>query len=328
MLVTDHHCIAVRPPIYNVSSTLSIKDTVGELKLGEPFTVNLSQSLYGHTQALLYNLVYPMRFSRPCLKKTATQPENVTQSGFPKPTFLLSMSSSKSPTTALANTPHLPDEIKFKILKELFDDSVLRGSEFLRFERKWADSLLKLPGWAHLVPEAVYGDKRVILEMMFKDFTEPDRRAIYVFPYPPPLAAQHIRILQLRFNGYTGISDHSRVPAAMVRFLRRLQAGQLGFDNLELLRVVVNHGVELPKKRGFHRKFVRDFSRLRPFHFEADKLEVEMNYHICENSCYMYRDRLICELIARLRAQLTDGHNSWDDPETETGASHEDEEEA
>ncbi|KAF2875689.1 hypothetical protein BDV95DRAFT_591141 [Massariosphaeria phaeospora] len=188
-----------------------------------------------------------------------------------------------------ANTPwaSLPEEIRFQILEYVLTFPHGIHSECWPWTRKTRVApLLTIPSMAHLVPEALHSNNSLTIRLTFKPQTPKDGKgATYKTQLDYPLGTNNKWVKDLEFHALPDHfmfdnGDHNSFPM-QYSWLQKLANGELGFSQLESLRIVIKPRHYCPDvgEDILLRQFFLDLKEAQkdtgPLRFRVKTLEVE-----------------------------------------------------
>ncbi|KAF2741876.1 hypothetical protein M011DRAFT_462896 [Sporormia fimetaria CBS 119925] len=200
----------------------------------------------------------------------------------------------------MPNLLDLPDELKLEIINHYVGPGDIHSYHFPEYRKEHLDKLLAIRGLAHLVPEATFKHRKVVIQLDNKPGNPPNSSPSVI--YYPKGPAKFIRELEIRpykpwkLDG-TGTTEHpTKEPTVqMLRWLRRLASGELGFERLKSLRVVI----ELKDDMCYGGiLWMLRCNPTRPIVLDVEKLEFEILWgHKCKLpfDCRNFRCDTLCE---------------------------------
>jgi hypothetical protein len=126
----------------------------------------------------------------------------------------------------------VPAELLVKILSEYLKfPNGIHSDRFHSIKKVRVDKLLSIPSYAKIVPEALYRDNKLTINAEIIAKTKSQTRILY----PQAIQTNYIRDLEFQFR-----LDYfpNRLRSLMqLSWLRKLAAGELGFENLDSFRI-------------------------------------------------------------------------------------------
>lgn len=177
---------------------------------------------------------------------------------------------------ATARMPHLPDEIKLKIF-EHFIPPLPKGIHSARWPivSRMRIERYTVPGIFPLVAEALYKKNRIIITPTIvyerNPVTLTDRFDEISIRYPKPEVNHWVRELEVL------IPCERWSDELLVNWIKKLAEGRLGFQNLELLRIVIDGN--------FIGNFMATILAIGPLRFRTKRFELVVADHTCHTGC-------------------------------------------
>jgi hypothetical protein len=145
---------------------------------------------------------------------------------------------------------------------------------------------VSIPGFAHLIPEAVFKDKKVcIVPSYFKSRWR--KRTRLSIQYPKPEISHWVRDLRIKIfvdqcedvhDVRTRVSATAKNADLQLTFLRKLSSGEIGFDNLRFLRLTFGSNWVCGQALADHvDAFALRLLDLKPMIFRTKVLEVRVD---------------------------------------------------
>ncbi|KAK7185093.1 hypothetical protein PSPO01_09005 [Paraphaeosphaeria sporulosa] len=210
-----------------------------------------------------------------------------------------------TPTSNMIASPaiaKLPEEILLEILAQaLHFPNGIHSDRWLHLKKARVDKLLSLPSFAHLVPEALFKYNTLIIkEGRFLSLKTgamiPSSSCPFVLAYPDTMTAHWVKSLELQISLFIA-SSYTLETVAMVHYswLKKLANLELGFDQLETLKIViVQTGRTLFRNENASHyihvlpELLRILeTRFGAMEFPCKELQLEVLQHTCSDACLL-----------------------------------------
>ncbi|KAF2785462.1 hypothetical protein K505DRAFT_369265 [Melanomma pulvis-pyrius CBS 109.77] len=200
------------------------------------------------------------------------------------------------------------DEIRLKILTEaLTFPNGINGARWAWLKQFRVDKFLALPGAGHMAPEALYKKNIVIIiPHQPSRYTE-----LCAIDYPKPEINHWVRRLEFRpwiygLNVYISkdMTELTKFADSQVDWLHKLASGSIGFQELDLLRIVVeSRRISWDGGESEIDMFVENMELSGCIRFRAKKLEIVVQ-GTCPGAC-RHEGKCTCKSLNRLKRLLS-----------------------
>ncbi|KAF2788342.1 hypothetical protein K505DRAFT_366557 [Melanomma pulvis-pyrius CBS 109.77] len=202
----------------------------------------------------------------------------------------------------------IPEEIKLQIIAEYLKfPNGLHCDRWPIIKKLRFDPLLSISDFRYLATEALYKNNLVIIKPSITSNTG------ITIGYPSLAVSHWVRELEFRpsllecrddrYDSYPDKEERLSLFELQIRWLQKLASGELGYQRLDLLRLVFDCPFVTGNIYNYLCNFVQVIRVAGPLRIRARRLEIVVGKHLCSENCDISTDaclwsKALSELIS------------------------------